>query len=283
MTRIPELLDAYQDFLQHELQRSQLTVYAYLSDLRSLAKALDKPVAEITKNDLRAYMRELGKRGRSRATVRRQINGMSTFWKWMMDEGYVSANVTAGIVLPKRERKFARWLSEAELRRFVNTFDPNPRNALAWALLAWLGVRRNELRGLRCGDVDFEDGMIAIRGAKSSKDRTLPIPAALTDRLRAVCDGHQDADFLLPGEGRGYWSQNSFYAAFRAHAQAAGLTGITPHTLRHTFATHMSQRGVPLRIIQQWLGHERIDTTGIYMQVAPEFMVFAMDKHVLNG
>lgn len=284
MTQIPALLPRYEQFLRFELQRADSTVIAYLSDLRALNSAVDKPVEQIVKNDLREYMRRLGKRGISRSTVRRKINGMSTFWKWLMDEGYVERNATAGIVLPKREAKFARWLSEAELRRFVETPDADPRNALAWKLLAWLGLRRDELRRLRVGDVSLDDGLIVVRNAKGQKDRVLPIPDALKDDLStAQADGWRDADmYLLPGDQGGYWSKNSFYYAFNAHVAAAGLPEITPHTLRHTLATHLSQRGVPLRIIQQWLGHTRIDTTGRYLHVAPEFMESALSKHVLN-
>ena len=284
MVQITSLLPRYEQFLRFELQRADATVSAYLSDLRGLDSAIDKPVEQIAKNDLRAYMRALGKRGISRSTVRRKVNGMSTFWKWLIDEGYIDANVTSGIVLPKRERKFARWLSETELRRYVETPDDDPRNALAWKLLAWLGLRRDELRRLRVGDVNLNDHRITIRDAKGQKDRVLPIPDALKDDLAdAQADGWRDAGmYLLPGDKGGYWSKNSFYKAFNAHVAAADLPKITPHTLRHTLATHMSQRGVPLRIIQQWLGHERIETTGRYLHVAPEFMESALDKHVLN-
>lgn len=282
MTTITELSPAYERFLRFELQRADQTITAYLSDLRGLSSAIDKPAEAITRADLRAYMQQRGERGISRATVRRSISGMSTFWKWMMDEGYASANATAGIVVPKRERKFARWLTEAELRRFVDTPDDNPRNALAWALLAWLGLRRNELLRLRIGDVSLSERLMTIRNTKGRVDRTLPIPAALADALEKAMRGRAPTRYLLPGTYDGYWSKTSFYGAFRRHCEAASLPGITPHTLRHTLATHMSARGVPLRVIQQWLGHERIETTSHYLQVAPEFMADALEKHVLN-
>ena len=98
--KILDLLPAYKQFLRYELQRAKQTEIAYLSDLRGLTRILDKPVEEITKNDIRAYMLARGEQGISRATVRRSVGGMSTFWKWMMDEGYVMVNVTSGIVLP---------------------------------------------------------------------------------------------------------------------------------------------------------------------------------------
>lgn len=282
MTTITELFPAYERFLRYELQRADATVLAYLSDLRGLSCALGKPVEAITKNDLRGYMQQRGAAGISRATVRRSIQGMSTFWKWMMDEGYVSANATAGIVVPKRERRFARWLTEAELRRFVDTPDTQ-RNALAWKLLAWLGLRRNELRRLTVGDVSLSECLIAVRDTKDKEDRTLPIPDVLLEALETACLGRAAACYIVPGDKGGYWTSKSFYAAFKRHCAAAGLPdGVTPHTLRHTLATHMSARGVPLRIIQQWLGHERIETTSFYLQVAPEFMADALARHVLN-
>lgn len=284
MTTITALLPNYERFLRFELQRADATILAYLSDLRGLSCALDKPVEKITKNDLRGYMLARGEHGISRATVRRSIQGMSTFWKWCMDEQIVAVNATAGIVVPKRERRFARWLTEAELRRFVDTPDDNPRNALAWRLLAWLGLRRNELRRLTVGDVSLSERLIAVRDTKDKEDRTLPIPAPLLQALENACLGRSAACYVVPGDQGGYWSARSFYGAFERHCEAAELpSGVTPHTLRHTLATHMSARGVPLRIIQQWLGHARIDTTSHYLQVAPEFMTDALEKHVLNG
>lgn len=282
MTTITELSPAYERFLRFELQRADQTVTAYLSDLRGLSSAVNKPVEAITKADLRSYMQQRGERGISRATVRRSVQGMSTFWKWMMDEGYASANATAGIVVPKRERRFARWLTEAELRHFVDTPD-TPRNTLAWGLLAWLGLRRNELLRMRVGDVSLTERLITVRNTKDKVDRTLPIPSALVGALKSACQGRAAACYVVPGREGGYWSPVSFYRWFRRHCEAAGVAGITPHTLRHTLATHMSARGVPLRIIQQWLGHARIETTAHYLQVAPEFMTDALEKHVLNG
>lgn len=283
MTTIIELFPAYERFLRYELQRADATVQAYLSDLRVLSGALNKPVESISKNDLRGYMQQRGEAGISRATVRRSIGGMSTFWKWLMDENIVPGNVTSGIVLPKRERKFARWLTEAELRRFVDTPDGNPRNALAWALLAWLGLRRNELRRLTVGDVVLGERTIVVRNTKGKMDRTLPVPEVLLAPLHEACNLHAAACYVVSGDWGGYWSHTSFYGAFRRHCEAASLPpGVTPHTLRHTLATHMSQRGVPLRVIQAWLGHERIETTSHYLQVAPEFMQSALERHVLN-
>lgn len=283
MTTITALLPDYERFLRHELQRADATVTGYLSDLRGLSAALNMPVESIGKNDLRRYMRQRGEQGITRATVRRSIGGLSTFWKWMIDEGYVTVNATSGIVLPKPERKFARWLTEAELHRFVATDDPNSRNALAWKLLAWLGLRRNELRRLKVGDVSLSDLLLVVRNTKGKEDRILPIPRALVFALNNAIHGRTEGAYLLPGARGGYWDHHSFYLAFERHCERACLpAGVTPHTLRHTFATHMIQRGVSIRVVQQWLGHKRIDTTSHYLQVAPEFMTDALDKHILN-
>jgi integrase/recombinase XerD len=281
MTTITALLPNYERYLRYELQRADQTVQAYLSDLRGLSRALDKEVEAIARNDLRAYMLARGEAGISRSTVRRSIQGMSTFWKWLVNEGVVPANVTAGITVPRRERKFARFLTEAELRRFVDTPDTE-RNALAWALLAWLGLRRNELLHLRVGDVSLSDKLLVVRDTKDKEDRTLPLPDALLPALKQACAGRAAGCCVVAGDEGGYWTHKCFYGAFRRHCAAAGLVGITPHTLRHTLATHLSQRGVPVRVIQQLLGHRRLETTARYLQVAPEFMGVVLELHVLN-
>lgn len=282
MPAIVDLLPDFEDYLRFELQRSPATLFGYRSDLKKIAEALPGDVAAITRPMLRAYIRSATRAGASPHTVRRRANAISSFWRWLLVEEVVERDIVTGLALPRLEQPIIRWLTEAELHRFVETPDPNPRNALAWKLLAWLGLRRNELLRLRVSDVDFANGLLIVRHTKSKRDRALPIPTVLLDDLHASTASRASDAFLLLGERGGYWYSTSLYHHFYAHCATAGLSDITPHKLRHSLATHLASRGVPLHIIQRLLGHKNVATTSRYLHAAPGDLRDALRLHVLN-
>lgn len=139
------------------------------------------------------------------------------------------------------------FLSEDDLRTFVQTPDDKPRNQLAWTLLAWLGLRRSEVLNMRVKDIQVGDRTLLIRNSKGNKDRLLVLPETLIAQTEPYIAGRKDEDYVFKGDRGGQWSVQSFTRAFHQHLERCGLLGkgITPHTLRHTFATHLVRRGVP--------------------------------------
>lgn len=289
MTTISDLLPAYEDYLRHERQSADLTVIAYLGDLRGLADFCQaKPVSEIAVNDLRAYMRDLSHQGFKTATIRRKFHGFGTFWHWLKMEKHASDVITEQLKLPRKPRQIVKWLNENDLRTLIETPVARSdgfaaRDTLAWKLLAWLGLRRSEVVDLEVGDIRFVDGVILIRAAKGDKDRLLPLPPELEPNLRAFI-GTRTAGLLFRGaKGRG-WSVQSFNRAFRSHLKTCGLSGkgITPHTLRHTFATHLVRSGVSIVTVSKLLGHADIQSTMIYVHVDMGQMKEAIENYVLS-
>lgn len=288
---ILKLLSEYIEYLRYERQLSEASIMAYKSDLRKLDSFLgSKPVEEITRDDLRALMRDMTRQKLSTYTVRRHMHGYSTFWDWLKLTGRIQENVADLIQLPKPQRRVPDWLDVNELERWINTPAQGSRrvikhrNITAWRTLAWLGLRRGELLKLEVKDVRLSDREIVIRNTKGKHDRILPIPDSLYDDLaQQVGDKSADAKVFASQAGK-RWTPQYFNRAFRAHVVACGLADrkVTPKTLRHTFATQLIRQGVDLSTVSRLMGHKDIKTTMIYIQHDPKTLRDAMERHVLN-
>ncbi len=284
MNTIIELLPRYERYLRHERQAAQATIHAYTSDLRVLSEVIPQPVEQVELNDFRRHVMNLSELGRKAATIERKIAGYRTFWHWLILEKIVTVNVPDGISIKKRPRPIPRWLSEDDLRTFVNTPEPKLRNATAWKLLGWLGLRRSEILNMKVRDLMLSDRAVLIRNGKGNKDRLLVLPEQVIDDLYCLTAGQGDDELIFKGDFGGAWSVRSFKHNFDKHLARCGLEGkhITPHTLRHTFATHLVRRGVSIVDVKALLGHSDIKTTIIYLHSDQAQLRRAMDKHVLN-
>jgi len=291
MTTILALLPAYESYLRHERQLADLSIVAYLSDLHALGAFLTgKEVSRIEINDLRAYMRNLSEQGFKVASIRRKFHGFGTFWRWLKMEGHTSDVITEQLRLPRKPQLVVKWLNAHDLKRFVDTpvnrRDPfiQARDSLAWRLLAWLGLRRSELLNLDVQDIRLVDDVIVIRAGKGKKDRVLPLPMPLKDDLIAFIGDRRAGPLLLSERGT-KWAVKSFNRAFQRHLRACNLEGqgITAHTLRHSFATHLVMAGVPITTVSTLLGHADIQSTMIYVHTDMEHLRAALAEYVLNN
>lgn len=287
---ILNLLPEYIEYLRHERRLSESTLTAYVSDLRQLARFLNREVGDISRDDVRSFMRDLSRRGLSTTTIRRRVHGFSTFWNWLMLTNRADENIAKLITLPKQQRKVPDWLDATELERWVNTPAPGStwkirhRNMTAWRTLAWLGLRRSELLKLQIEHVRLEDREVIIRNPKGGKDRVMPLPERLVADVVKQIGDRTGSEYLFASQAGKRWGKEYFYQAFHAHVVACGLADreITPHTLRHTFATQLIREGVDLSTVSRLLGHKDIKTTMIYIQHDPQVLRAAMDKHILN-
>lgn len=285
MSTLSEVQPDYRRYLEHERRFAKQTVAAYLGDVRTLIETLgDLEVSTIQQSDVRAHMRHLSERGYKQRTIERRVYGLSTFFAWLKLEKLIQIAPTEGIRIPRRPRPLPTWLTESELRRFAETPDTVPRNDLAWKLLAWLGLRRGELLALKAQDVRLEDGVIIIRNGKGNRDRHMPVPAILAPALRAQTQSVSPELYLLRGDMGGQWSVGSFNAGFKKHLARCALDrqGVTPHTLRHSFATHLLEKGVNIVEIQALLGHADIKSTLVYLHMGKKQLEKALERHVLN-
>lgn len=259
MPTIADLIPDYRDYLAHERKFSPATVAAYIGDLRCFARWSNKRVDQYSHHDIRAYIRHLSHGGCKPATIIRKCGGFSTFWKWLVLNGYAALNILVGVPLPKKAKRVPEWLSEQELRAILDT--PSPYH-LAWAILVYTGVRSGELQRLEWSDANLDERVLLVRAGKGQKDRLIPMPDSLIEAFQGVEKG-EGLIFprLASGQGRKRLSE-----AFKAHMAAAGLPkGITPKTIRHSYATHLVRSGVHITIVKDLMGHADIATTMKYI------------------
>jgi integrase/recombinase XerD len=279
MNTLISLLPAYRDYLELERALRPQTVKAYTHDIVRLHAFIgDKPVPDITLGDLRGHIRNMASEGLSTETIRRRIHSLNTFYKWLMLEGLASEQISSKLHLPKRVRKQPTWLSDVEIRTFANT--PS-RLSIAWQILAWFGLRRSELLKLDWRDVRLNDGIIIVRDTKSRDDRVMPIPDAFKIEL-----AREWIDLGMPSSGLVVGiAKSPFARAFRKHLIECGLDGkgITPHTIRHSFASSLIRAGVPLTVVKELLGHKDVSTTMIYVHHNDDMLKDAMNKHILGN
>jgi integrase/recombinase XerD len=183
---------------------------------------------------------------------------------------------------PKIPRSLPKALTVDEVRKLISVIPPTrKRDRLVFLLLYGAGLRVSELCNLKKTDVDLDRGLIVVRGGKGAKDRIVPIPDELTQEIKSYLETRDDeSEYLLVEERRknkDKLSTKTVWYLLRKYGQKVGIK-VTPHMLRHSFATHMLERGVDIRAIQELLGHSNLSTTQIYTKVTVEHLRKAQEK-----
>ena len=281
------LLEPFQDFLAVEQGLSPRTQEAYARDLARFA-SYAKPrgasgPAHVAPRLLREYMYHLKDMGLSPASIRRNVSALRTYFKFLAGEGHVQKDPSDRLETPKRWRTLPEVLTVSDVDRILAA--PSLDEPLAFRDRAMLelaysaGLRVSEWISISVKDVLFEDGLVRVFG-KGSKERLVPIGrkaiAALAIYMREL------RPKLERGEGRGTLFLNSrgkplsrmgAWKILRKYVDQAGVKKrVTPHTLRHSFATHLLEGGADLRAVQEMLGHADIATTQIYTHVDREYL-----------
>ncbi len=274
-----DLLARYVDHLRGERNLSPYTVRNYRSDVNEFLgfvkeRGIETP-DRVDRNTLRAYLAWLERQGRARTSVARKTAEVRSFFRFLVREGVIERNPLLHVTSPKIEKRLPVFLSGREASDLVSA--PSDRSPLAQrdhALLEVLyaaGLRVSEVVGLDLGDLSLDRGEARVRG-KGSKERIVLIGAhavrALetyikTGRHRLVGPRVSPAVFLNGRGGR--LSQRSVQTMVKKNALIAGIgKKVTPHTIRHSFATHLLDGGADLRTVQELLGHEKLSTTQLY-------------------
>lgn len=274
-----ELIPAYREYLRHERKLADNTLYSYTTDVRKLAAFVNKPVASITRDDLRAFMRHMSKEGYEANTIRRVFHGFGTLFKWLYLEGHTEKVLTEYIDLPRKNDTAPTWMDETHWRMFLAACDG--AHGLAWRTLALTGMRPDELRKLTVQNVKLngDDSALIVRNTKSKRDRVIPLDKSLVEPLAGLIAGLSPEAYVF-GTGGAIWNRLKMIKAFQYQLERAGLQGhgYTMYSLRHTYATYLANEGTNLHVVKEVMGHKSLETTQKYLHTSHESVKAAMSK-----
>ena len=273
-------------YLEFERGLSRNTLEAYRGDLLQFGRFLEErevSAVEAEAVDVSDFLAGLatGDRPSSPATVHRKSACLRSFYRHLRREGLRDSDPTAGLSSPRRSRKLPQVLTRGEIERLLSqprgTGPPALRDRALLEVMYACGLRASEAIGLELDDVDFDDRVLRARG-KGSKERIVPMGQAAVRALRNYLERGRPSlvkerpeTHLFVNFRGGRLTRQGLYKIVRRHATTAGLADrMSPHTLRHTFATHLLAGGCDLRSVQEMLGHADVSTTQLYTHLSSE-------------
>lgn len=289
-------LKEYRNYLVLEKALSNNSVEAYLRDVKKLSSFCteNKEIIDCTKVSitiLREFIIHLHECNSSNKSQARILSGIKSFYHYLSIENVIDANPCDKIDRPRIERKLPDTLSPDEINDIINSVDlSNPhgeRNRTILETLYSCGLRVSELINLKCSKLFLEDGFLIVTG-KGNKERAVPLNKTLIKYLKnyiRLIRSHQDIetgheDFVFLNNRGKQLTRMMIFTIVKKHTEKAGIKkNISPHTFRHSFASHLLQGGADLRAIQTMLGHESISTTEIYMHIDRDFVRQEIIQH----
>jgi len=238
------------------------TQEAYVGAVRGLAKYYKRSPEEITQEEVRAYFLWLVKeRGVARSTLTIHLSGIKFLFEKTLKREWIIFN----LVRPQKRKKLPVVLSSEETKHLLSLIRM-PKSRMALTMIYACGLRLNEGLHLKAQDIDSERMLIWIRNGKGGKDRYVPLPERLLTMLRDYWKSHKPSSYFFFSKDKNTaLSESSLQNTFKAALRESGINkAASIHTLRHSYATHLLERGVDLRVIQELLGHKSPQTTAIY-------------------
>lgn len=295
-----EAVNRFLEMMSAERGASANTLEAYGRDVEEfLTYCGGMALKEISRDDVGDFVQYLGRVGRSPKTVARKLSAVREFFKFLYTEKDIKDNPAADVLTPKQEKPLPKFLSEDEIKRLIaaakECSGPKGRQMTAMLELMYAsGLRVSELVSLPENCINFDRRQVFVRG-KGSKERVVPVaPAA----IQAVFDYLEQRDYFIREGRRSIWlfpskssrsghiSRDTFFKRLKELAVKAGIypSRVTPHVLRHSFATHLLNHNADLRSVQKMLGHESINTTEIYTHILSDKLLETVQKlHPLAG
>ena len=277
----------FKTYLKIERSLSDNTIDSYLRDIKKLAHfAEEKKINElqITKRDIKEFIVEINKEGISSRTQGRIISGIKAFYKYLILEDYIKVNPSELIESPKIGTKLPDTLSVSEIDDLISAVDlshpQGERNRAILEVLYSCGLRVSELTSLKLSNIRFKEGYVKVVG-KGHKERFAPIGSSAIKYLKIYLNeirNHQNIkkgseNIVFLNRRGSKLTRVMIFTIIKELAKKIGLKKkISPHTFRHSFATHLIEGGADLRAIQEMLGHESITTTEIYTHLDREFL-----------
>ncbi|MGQ8335300.1 site-specific tyrosine recombinase XerD [Sunxiuqinia sp. A32] len=279
----------FESFLRLEKSLSQNSIAAYINDINKLVGFLDENFKRLTPekvklNHLKSFVEHLNDRGVSPRTQARTISGIKSFFKYLLMEGKVQSDPTTLLESPKIGRKLPDVLTMEEIDTIIDAVDlqkpEGQRNKAMLETLYSCGLRVSELVNLKVTNLFFEQGFIKVEG-KSEKERLVPVSEKAIEEISKYLSGYRktlkispESENILFLNRRGKkLSRVMIFTIIKNLAQKIGMNKkISPHTFRHSFATHLISGGADLRAVQEMLGHESILTTEIYTHLDRDYL-----------
>jgi len=281
------------DFARVENGLAANSIVSYRRDLTEFSAfllRLGKSPSALDRDDIRAFLKELYDRGLGARSVARHLVSLRNLFRFLVREGRQTADPTADIEAPKLDQSLPRYLTAEEVERLLTLPDVSIplglRDKAMLELLYATGMRVSELIHVGAADFDMGLGIICCLG-KGNKERLIPVGKSALRAVeayiltgRAALAGKRHSPWLFLNRRGGALSRVGFWKILAAYGRRGGLpTGITPHLVRHSFATHLLERGADLRSIQLMLGHSDISTTQIYTHVLKERLKQVYQSH----
>lgn len=295
--RSEQLVDRFLDAIWMERGLSANTLGAYRADLMTLWRGLaerNMSIDEAEKADLLDFIAKRVESGAKPRSTARQLSSFRRFFRYIMREGLRETDPTADIEMPRIGRSLPKSLTEDEVDALLqapNTDEPlGHRDRAMLELLYATGLRVSELINLRQSQVNFNQGVLRIIG-KGDRERLIPLGDEAQRWLKEFIDGprmeillERQTDYLFPTRRGESMTRQAFWHIIKRYAQKAGIQKkLSPHSLRHAFATHLLNRGADLRVVQLLLGHSDLSTTQIYTHVARERLKDLHGRHHPRG
>ena len=286
------LIDSFLDSLYIEKGLSNNTVSSYRNDIKSFLLWIDKnsfnPLS-INDSDANNYISKLFRDGLKSSSVNRKISSIKSFYTFLQKKKIIMKSPIADIVMPKQEKYLPVSMSEEEVERLLNSPDLNieieRRDKAIIELLYATGMRISELTNLKLTDIDINRSVLKVFG-KGSKERLIPFGEKAAESISLYLKDRKDLkskEIFLSNRGTKI-SRGAFWQRIKIYLKRENLKiSISPHTLRHAFATHLLNRGADLRSVQILLGHSDLSTTQIYTHIAKQRLGEILKKHHPRG
>ena len=276
-------------YLQVEKGLARHTLDSYRRDLDRLqtwSNKNGKQVADLTRADLRKWIASLSREGLAPASIARAVSATRGFFKFLMLDGHIKSHPAEDLDTPQRFSYLPKFLTEDEINRLFAAPDISTeegiRDRAVLEIMYATGLRVSELVNLKQTDVDLLAGLVRCHG-KGNKERRVPLGKSAihwVQQYAAVKAGYgkQSSPNVFLYRGRPFTRQIA-WSMIKRHAERVGIKNVSPHTLRHSFATHLLQHGADSRSVQALLGHSDISTTQIYTHITDMHLRSAYDRH----
>lgn len=284
------LIVKYLDYLQFERKLSENTLKSYLNDLKDFDIYFGGELDEVSFSDIKKYLSSL--KNDSSRTVAHYLTVINSFYVFLLNEGIIKENPCNNIQAPKLPKKLPNFLTEEEIDKLLDVelstmYDY--RNKAMLELLYATGLRISELINLKINDIDLHNCFVRVFG-KGKKERIVPISDLAIKYLDIYINEYRNqilgdiiSDYLFISNAKSNITRQGFFKIVKKQCKLKGIEkDVSPHVLRHSFATHLLKHGADLRVIQELLGHEDISTTQIYAHLVNEKLKKDYEYHPRN-